>query len=499
MELILLVLILSVVFVLVLLWAKTDEVARRQDDADERVRELQASLTKIQGTVARLAAAPGKIVPQAPAAAPAKAARVASSAVSARPAAAASVPEVAPPWPRPAREVRRGWVAPGEIPAHPVYGPATWVVPTPGPRPGPELVERLRRELGFTPPTAGESWSRAGLEAWLEGRLLAVVGGVALLLGAIFFLSLAFSRGWITEPLRVLIGLVVGAGLLVLGELSFTRLRGTLGHVLVAVGLATVSLTLLAATRLYHLVPVEFGLLGAFVAAVAVAAIAVRHDSQLVAAFGLIAVLASPPILGASPTLVTLLFVAATLVGTTGVALFRTWVWLPPLAFVLAGPQLASYITGGPPVAEGLLTVAGFWLVNVIAAGGEETRHATDRLRSTTVTLLLADAAFTMWAGFAILSGPEETWRGTFLAIMAVAHLALGLLFLVRNGDRHPFGAGCRGDGRGHPDHGRPGPVRRAARADRVGRRSGGARVGGGPPPPSVQRGRLCPACLLYT
>ena len=440
MELILLVLILSVVFVLVLLWAKTDEVARRQDHAEQQVRELQASLTKIQGTVARLAAAPGKTVAQAAAAAPPSAARVASPAVSARPAAAASVPEVVPPWPKPARDARRGWVAPGEIPTHPVYGPATWVAPSPGPRPGPGLADRLRHELGFTPPVAGEGWSRAGLEAWLEGRLLAVVGGVALLLGAVFFLSLAFSRGWITEPLRVLIGLVVGAGLLVLGELSFTRLRGTLGHVLVAVGLATVSRALLAATRLYQLVPVEYGLLGAFVAAVAAAAMAVRHESQLVAAFGLIAVLASPPVLGASPTIVTLLFVAATLVGTTGVALFRTWVWLPPLAFVLAGPQLASYITGVPPVAEGLVTIAGFWLVNVIAAGGEETRHATDRLRTTTVTLLLADAAFTMWAGFAILSGPQETWRGTFLAIMAVSHLALGLLFLVRNGDRHPFG-----------------------------------------------------------
>jgi hypothetical protein len=442
MELILLVLILSVVFVLVLLWAKTDQVSRRQDHAEERLRELQAGLAKVQGTVARLGAATGKTVAQAPAAAPPRAAQVAPPTVSARPAArvAEPVPEAPPPWPRPARDARRGWVAPGEIPAHPVYGPATWVAPSPGPRSGPGLADRLRHELGFTPPVAGDDWSRAGLEAWLEGRLLAVVGGVALLLGAVFFLSLAFSRGWITEPLRVLIGLVVGAGLLVLGELSFTRLRGTLGHVLVAVGLATVSLALLAATRLYQLVPVEWALLGAFVAAVAAAAIAVRHDSQLVAAFGLIAVLASPPVLGASPTIVTLLFVAATLVGTTGVALFRTWTWLPPLAFVLAGPQLASYVINGPPVAEGLVAIAGFWLVNVVAAGGEETRHATDRLRTTTVTLLLADGAFTMWAGFAILSGPQEAWRGTFLAIMAVAHLALGLLFLVRNGDRHPFG-----------------------------------------------------------
>ncbi len=311
---------------------------------------------------------------------------------------------------------------------------------TASPPAGPGLVHGTLLKLGLTPPAEGEVISRGAIEAWLEGRLLAVVGGIALLLGAVFFLSLAFSRGWITEPMRVLIGLAVGSALLVLGELAFTKLRGILGHVLVAVGLAIVSLALLAATRLFGLVPVEWGLAGALVAAVAAAAIAVRHDSQLVAGFGLISVLAAPPVLGASPTLVTLLFVAVTLVGTTGVALFRTWTWLPPLAFILASPQLASYVAGDAPIGEALIAIAGFWLVNTLAAGGEETRHTTNRLRTTTVTLLLAAAAFTVWAGFTVLSGPDERWRGSFLAALAVAHLTLGLFFLARNGDRHPFG-----------------------------------------------------------
>jgi hypothetical protein len=56
------------------------------------------------------------------------------------------------------------------------------------------------------------------------------------------------------------------------------------------------------------------------------------------------------------------------------------------------------------------------------------------------VTLLLADAAFTVWAAFAILSGADAAWRGTFLLVLAVAHLALALGFLLRFGDRHPFG-----------------------------------------------------------
>jgi uncharacterized membrane protein len=318
--------------------------------------------------------------------------------------------------------------------------PATWPVAHDLAPAGPGLVHRLLVRLGMTPPAEGEGFSRAAVEAWLEGRLLAVLGGIALLLGAIFFLSLAFSRGWITEPMRVLIGLGAGAGLLVLGEVAFSNVRGILGHVLVAVGLAIVSLALFAATRLFDIVPVEWGLAAAFLAAVAAAAIAIRHDSELVAGFGLIAVLAAPTVLGANPTLVTLLFVAVTLVGTTGVALFRTWAWLPPLAFLLAAPQLASYVSGDAPIADSLIAIAGFWLVNAVAAGGEETRHTTDRLRTTTVTLLLADAAFTVWAGFTVLSGSQEIWRGTFLAVLAVTHLGLGLFFLVRNGDRHPFG-----------------------------------------------------------
>jgi uncharacterized membrane protein len=331
----------------------------------------------------------------------------------------------AAPVSRPVAAARSTPVAAREVPAQPQNGP----------------LELLLLKLGLTSPAPGESWSRSALEEWFEGRMLAIVGGIALLLGAAFFLSLAFSRGWISPELRVGTGLAVGACMLVLGELAFSRLHGIVGHVLVAVGLAIISLALFAATpRMFGLIAVEWALLGIFVAAIFAAVTAVRHDSEIVAAFSLIAVLASPPVLGASPNLATLLFIAAALVGTTGVALFRTWPWLPPLAFVLAAPQFAFYITGGPMVEEGLIAVAGFWLVNLIAAGGEEIRHSTDRLRTATVTLLLADAAVTLWAGFTVLSGTLTVWRGTFLAAQAVAYIALALFFFVRNGDRHPFG-----------------------------------------------------------
>src|SRR5438034_755169 len=134
---------------------------------------------------------------------------------------------------------------------------------------------------------------------------------IALLLGAMFFLSLAFSRGWIGPEARVLIGFVAGAVALGAGTWLFERGDQTPATVLVGVGVGTGSLALFAASRLYGFIPIEVALLGFFILAVIAAAIALRAGSQAVAAFGLVATTLAPPILGASPNLVTIAFLGA--------------------------------------------------------------------------------------------------------------------------------------------------------------------------------------------
>jgi uncharacterized membrane protein len=108
----------------------------------------------------------------------------------------------------------------------------------------------------------GPSWSLGDLEDLVSQRGLAWLGGLALLLGAVFFLSLAFSRGWIGPAARVTIGLVAGTALVLLGAWFFDRRERLFGHVLVAVGIGVLSMSLLAAARLYQLIRVEAGLAG---------------------------------------------------------------------------------------------------------------------------------------------------------------------------------------------------------------------------------------------
>ena len=52
------------------------------------------------------------------------------------------------------------------------------------------------------------------LEELFGGRVLAWLGGSAVVLGAVFFLVMAVSRGWIDEPTRVTLAFVASSALL---------------------------------------------------------------------------------------------------------------------------------------------------------------------------------------------------------------------------------------------------------------------------------------------
>ena len=394
------------------------DAAARERALEARVAELELRLRRLelaQGDAAAVPAPPAMSTTAAftaPSTAPAAAATASAARCGARPRPPPASPRGSLRRGRPPRQLRQS----RRDPAH--------------------AAPRPQRP----PPKPRVTVSLADLEARLTGRALAWVGGLALVLGAIFFLSLAFTRGWIGPEARVVIGLIGGAVSLGAGALFMDRRNRLLGHVLTPVGLAIISISLVGATRLYGLIPVELGLLLALASSIAAAAVAVRANSPIVAAFGLIAVLAAPPLLGATPDMVTLAFVAVVLVGTTGVALWRSWPWLPIVAFLLAAPQLASWITGDPAPIAGFVGLVGFWLINLVAAAGEEARRHRDDLSASSATLMLANAAFLVWAGFALLDGELITYRGPFLVLIALAHLAVGLAFIRRDGDADLFG-----------------------------------------------------------
>ena len=291
------------------------------------------------------------------------------------------------------------------------------------------------------------SASSAELEHLVAGRLLPIVGGVALVAAAVFSLGLAFSRGWIGEEGRVLIGLAAGMVTFGVGALLLGRRQPIIGHILIGVGLSVVSLALFAATQLYQLAPAEAGVLGALAVDLTAAAIAIRFRSQVVAGLGLVTVLAAPPITGASPTVITLLFLGVALVATTAIAIYQSWRWLPSVAFLLTAPQLAAYAVGLPDPLQAVPVLLGFGVLNAIASAGEEWRVLRRDLSPSSAILLAASAGFVVWGALTVLVGDAARWEGIVVLIVGIGHLGLGGSFLYRGGDRHPFGMLAVGTG----------------------------------------------------
>ncbi len=341
-----------------------------------------------------------------------------------------------------------GWPEPPPRPAGMGAEPVVPLVPPVVVAPLPARVEDAAFPEPPLPEVVVAPRAPRDLEDLVSGRGLAWLGGLAILAGAIFFLSVAFSRGWIGPGARVVAGVAVAAVMLAAGARLFGRREATIGHVLVAVALGIMNLSMVAATRLYDLVPLPLALAGILLASGAAAAIAVRANLQIVAGYGLVAALAAPPLMGADPALSTVGYVGVVLAATTAIALLRTWTWLPPAAYVLTVPQFGLWLVDGEPrLAVALPAIAVYWLLHALAAGGEEFRIPRNRLSPGSATLLVANGAFAVWAGFTILAGPDEGSRGAFLALLALAHGALSWWFLVRRDDEHPFGMLAAGTG----------------------------------------------------
>ena len=168
-------------------------------------------------------------------------------------------------------------------------------------------------------------------------QLFSWVAGVALVLAAVFFLRYSIEHGWLSPPIRMAIGLVVGAGLLVGCELRAARRYPVTANALDAAGIATLFATLFAAHALWHLLgQASAFVLMSVVTGVAVA-LAIRHDSPFIALLGLVGGFATPVLLsnGEDRPIALFSYLLLLNVGLAWVAYRKGWVVLTAVSVVL--------------------------------------------------------------------------------------------------------------------------------------------------------------------
>jgi len=270
-----------------------------------------------------------------------------------------------------------------------------------------------------------------GLEEKLGARLFVWVGAVALALAGTLFVKYSIDQGWISPPVRIALGVLFGAALLVTGELLRKGYR-LLAQACSAAGIADLFACFLAASNLYHLIPnlVAFALMG-LTAAVGVA-LSLRQG-PLVAVVGLIGGFFTPYWLSTGSHRPGPLFGYLLLlqVGLLAVTRLRRW-W--PLAglTLLAGMGWAALWLAFPFRPEDGLWVGLFLLASVGAflASGFAGRAAA-AWGDARIPLGLGWAA--LGSGLGLLAalagrGGFGTTEWVFLGILGAACLAMGRL-----------------------------------------------------------------------
>ncbi|HWF71911.1 MAG TPA: DUF2339 domain-containing protein [Solirubrobacteraceae bacterium] len=333
--------------------------------------------------------------------------------------------EHATPPPRPA--------APGPAAPGPAAGPAA---PGPGaPRPWTVEPTTLPTVRLSTPPPSPDPETPARdshqrFEDLLGGRMLAWLGGVAVVTGIVLFFAYAISHGWVDEAARAAFGGAGSLALLGLGVwLHDRRGRTDAARTVVAAAVAGLFITVVVASRVYGLIPVALGFALALVVGATAATLAVRWNAQVIAALGITGALLSPVLVGAPGDGATLAVVFATALSAVAVLLWRRWDWLGFAVLLVCAPQWLGWLTGGPSLTAALAVLVAFGALGHLAAIGFELRLPERTLRPSSSLLLALNAAVLALAGYgALAAAGRPVAAGLWLGALAAGHLALALL-----------------------------------------------------------------------
>jgi uncharacterized membrane protein len=284
--------------------------------------------------------------------------------------------------------------------------------------------------------TEGGAVGWGALERRLGGTWLNRVGAVVLTLGIGFFLKYAFDNHWIQPAGRVALGLVAGVALLLVGERLQRAAYRAPAQGVVAVGIATLYLSIYAAYGFYQLIgqPVAFVVM-LLVTATGLA-LALVHDARAVAALANLGGFLTPILLGSDRDAGVALFTYLTVLdaGMLVSAYFRRWPDLGLMSFVFThGLYVAWFERWYAPV-PGQKTVAlsgaaiSFLLFSLVAPVEAVSRRAASRLATIwTAPGLLALAtpiAFFVEAR-EVLYPAQASWLAVLCLVLTAYYLAL--------------------------------------------------------------------------
>ena len=275
-------------------------------------------------------------------------------------------------------------------------------------------------------------WERVLGRNWF-----AIVGAVALAIGAGFFLKLAFDNQWIGPAGRVILGIV--ASLIMVGLAEYTARRAPpWAQAVAGGGLAILYLAVYASFGFYDLIPLvpALVLLGLTVALGWF--LAIRYDSRIVAFLALFGAFLTPLLLGedlADRLPVGLAYLLIIDLGIVAVASLRRWRWYT-LTGMAASYLLFAGLHAGSSMEEPISAQLGLSGVFLVFLGAATLHNIVWRREPNQfdMTLIMVNAFTFFGLTFAVMWEGYEPWFGLIALLLAGVHGLVALAARLRPG-----------------------------------------------------------------
>ena len=266
------------------------------------------------------------------------------------------------------------------------------------------------------------------------------LGVIILLCGIGFFLKYSIDRNWTPPVVRVIMMLLAGLAMASVGSWKSQGKYRPLAIALAGAGFVTLYLSIMAAYKLYGLIPPVYAF--GFMIAVTVGAMAsaLGTNALLTALLGCTGGYLTPVFISTGSNNITALFIYMTILGagTLLVARYRNWVLLNGASFIfyaiIGGMATGKYITP-----ENALPVIGLLALNFAVFGIQNYTASTKRdMTFAEVVLFCANIIFYLAAALPIAHKFFQAWQMPALLTIFMALLASGKIFyMVRKKQYH--------------------------------------------------------------
>src|SRR6266498_3955985 len=304
----------------------------------------------------------------------------------------------------------------------------------------PPIPKRFVEETG--PQITAPARPPINWEQFMGAKLFAWTGGLALFLGVAFFVKYSFEHNLISPELRIAIGFVVGASLVVGGLLLKRKENAVTAQTLCATGILVLYAVTFACRGYYHFA--FFGLIPTFLLMTLITAVAfllaVRLNAMVVAVLGIAGGFLTPVLLstGEDYPLGLFVYIALLDVGLLALAQRQRWNGLAILGAVGTALMQLAWITTffvpekyfvGNKVLIAMTVFAGFQALFLAATVWAKRASKIDRQL---LASAFAMAAVAMCAAFYFLSFQAIAQRPallfSYLFVVDLGMLALTLL-----------------------------------------------------------------------